>query len=109
MIEWSLLTVVILVAIYFFVKMIYYSSINLKEQRSNEMMKMTLTEAEVMIRKYQVQLQRSLGNVDILTDELNKMRAEVKSLKARNSKYRIENEKLVTQIKELEDRIAALL
>ncbi len=107
--QWSLLTIVSLIAIFLFVKMFYYQSITNKEQRSNELMKMTLQEAEVLIRKYQIQLQRSLGNIDILSDELNKLRAEVKSLKAKGSQHRFETEKLNTKIKELEGRIDALL
>ena len=107
--EWSLLTIVSLLAIFLFVKMFYFKSITHKEQRSNELMKMTLQEAEVLIRKYQIQLQRALGNVDILSDELNKLRDEVKMLKTRNSKHRLETDRLNNKIKELEGRIEALL
>jgi len=107
--EWSLLTVVSMLAIFLFVKMFYFKSITHKEQRSNELMKLTLQEAEVLIRKYQVQLQRALGNVDILSDELGKMRDEVKVLKSRNSKHRLETDRLNNKIKELESRIEALL
>ena len=107
--EWSMLTIVSLLAIFLFVKMFYFKSITHKEQRSNELMKMTLQEAEVLIRKYQIQLQRALGNVDILSDELNKLRDEVKMLKTRNSKHRLETDRLNNKIKELEGRIEALL
>ena len=107
--EWSLLTAVTLIAIFLSVKMFYFKSINVKEQRSNEMMKLTLKEAEILIRKYQIQLQRALGNVDILSDELNKLRNELKSLKQRNSKHRQETERLNAKIKALESRIDALL
>jgi peptidoglycan hydrolase CwlO-like protein len=107
--EWSLLTIVSLIAIFLFVKMFYFKSITHKEQRSNELMKMTLQEAEVLIRKYQIQLQRALGNIDILSDELNKVRDEVKLLKSRNSKHRLETDRLNNKIKELEGRIEALL
>ena len=72
-------------------------------------MKLTLKEAEILIRKYQIQLQRSLGNVDILTDELSKLRNELKVLKQRNSQHRVETDKLKTKIKDLEGRIDALL
>jgi len=89
--------------------MFYFKSITAKEQRSNEMMKLTLQEAEILIRKYQVQLQRALGNVDTLTDELNKLRNEIKMLKSRNSKHRMETDRLQTKIKDLESRIDALL
>lgn len=107
--EWSLLTAVTLIAIFLFVKMFYFKSITLKEQRSNELMKMTLQEAEILIRKYQIQLQRALGNVDVLSDELSKLRDELKVLKTRNSKHRFETDKLNNKIKELEGRIDALL
>jgi peptidoglycan hydrolase CwlO-like protein len=107
--EWSLLTVVTLLAIFLFVKMFYFKSITVKEQRSNEMMKLTLKEAEILIRKYQIQLQRALGNVDILSDELNKLRNELKTLKQRNSKHRLETDRLHSKIKALESRIDALL
>ena len=107
--EWSLLTIISLLAIFLFVKMFYFKSITVKEQRSNEMMKLTLKEAEILIRKYQIQLQRALGNVDILSDELNKLRNELKTLKQRNSKHRLETDRLNNKIKALEGRIDALL
>ena len=107
--EWSLLSIISIVSIYLFVKMFYFQSITIKEQRSNDLMKLTLREAEILIRKYQIQLQRSLGNVDILTEELSKLRNELKVLKQRNSKHRIETDRLNNKIKELEGRIDALL
>ena len=107
--EWSLLTILSLVSVYLFVKMFYFKSITNKEQRSNDLMKLTLKEAEILIRKYQIQLQRSLGNVDILSEELTKLRNELKVLKSRNSKHRQEVEKLNGKIKALEGRIDALL
>jgi len=107
--EWSLLTVSILVVILVLVKMFYFQNITLKEQRNNNAMKLTLKEAEVLIRKYQIQLQRSLGNIDILNEQMGKLRREIKSVKQRNNQYRIENEKLKNRIKDLESRIEALL
>jgi peptidoglycan hydrolase CwlO-like protein len=107
--QWSLLTVVTLLSIFLFVKMFYFKSITVKEQKSNDLMKLTLQEAEVLIRKYQIQLQRALGNVDILSDELTKLRNEIKTLKQRNAKYRLDTDRLNTKIKELENRLDALL
>ena len=107
--EWSLLTVLSILSIYLFVRMFYYKSITTKEQRSNDLMKLTLQEAEILIRKYQIQLQRALGNVDILSDELTKLRNELKILKQRNTKHRQESDRLNTKIKALEGRIDALL
>ncbi|MCF6339131.1 MAG: hypothetical protein L3J10_00025 [Sulfurimonas sp.] len=107
--EWSLLTVLSILSIYLFVRMFYYKSITTKEQRSNDLMKLTLQEAEILIRKYQIQLQRALGNVDILSDELTKLRNELKILKQRNTKHRQEVDRLNNKIKALEGRIDALL
>ena len=107
--EWSLLTILSVLSIFLSVKMYYYKSITNKEQRSNEMMKLTLQEAEILIRKYQIQLQRALGNVDILSEELTKLRNELKVLKVRNSKHRQETDRLNAKIKALESRIDALL
>jgi len=107
--EWSLLTIVSLLSVYLFVKMFYFKSITNKEQRSNDLMKLTLREAEILIRKYQLQLQRALGNIDILSEELTKLRNELKVLKQRNSKHRQETDRLNAKIKALERRIDALL
>ena len=107
--EWSLLTILSIVSIWLFVKMYYFKSITNKEQRSNNLMKLTLKEAEILIRKYQIQLQRALGNVDILSEELTKLRNELKVLKQRNSKHRKETDRLTGKIKALEGRIDALL
>jgi len=107
--EWSLLTIVSLLSVYLFVKMFYFKSITNKEQRSNDLMKLTLREAEILIRKYQLQLQRALGNIDILSEELTKLRNELKVLKQRNSKHRQETDRLNAKIKALESRIDALL
>ncbi len=107
--EWSLLSFVTLAAVFLFVKMFYFKNITHKEQKSNDLMKLTLKEAEILIRKYQIQLQRSLGNVDILTDELSKLRNELKVLKQRNSQHRVETDRLKSKIKDLESRIDALL
>ena len=107
--EWSLLTFLSIVTVYLFVKMYYFQSITQKEKRGNEQMKITLQEAEILIRKYQIQLQRALGNVDILSEELTKLRNELKTLKHRNSKHRQETDGLNNKIQALEDRIDALL
>ncbi len=107
--QWSLVTLSLFAVIFVVVKMFYFQNLTVKEQRNNEVMKLTLKEAEVLIRKYQIQLQRALGNIDILNEQMNKLRREIKALKQRNSQYRIENEKLRNRIKDLESRIEALL
>ncbi|WP_457596459.1 hypothetical protein [Hydrogenimonas sp.] len=107
--EWSLVTFSLLLVIFVVVKMFYFKNLTIKEQRNNDVMKLTLKEAEVLIRKYQIQLQRALGNIDILNEQMNKLRREIKAVKQRNSQYRIENEKLKSRIKDLESRIEALI
>lgn len=107
--EWSLLSALAILSVYLFVKMFYFKSITTKEQKSNDIMKLTIQEAEILIRKYQIQLQRALGNVDILNEELSKLRNELKILKQRNTKHRGEVERLNAKIKALESRIDALI
>lgn len=107
--DWLFLTVVGIIVGYLFFKMYYYKNIYEKEQQQASMVDTTLHEAEALIRKYQIQLQRSLGNIELLNDELNKIRTDLKNLKARNGQYRIENERLKSKIKTLEAKIEALL
>ena len=109
LLEWSLVTFSLFLVIFVVVKMFYFKSLTIKEQKNNDVMKLTLKEAEVLIRKYQIQLQRALGNIDILNEQMNKLRREIKTLKQRNSQYRIENEKLKSRIRDLESRIEALI
>ncbi|SFP63359.1 hypothetical protein [Hydrogenimonas thermophila] len=107
--DWSIITLISMLAIFLFVKMFYFKNLTIKEQKSNDVMKMTLKEAELLIRKYQIQLQRAIGNIDVLNEQMIKLRHEIKAVKQRNSQYRIENEKLRSRIKELESRIEALI
>lgn len=107
--DWILTTVLISLIIYLTVMVFYYKTLLRKEKLSNAVIKNTLGDAEVVIRKYQIQLQRSLGNIDILSDELNKIRGDTKSLRTRNSQYRVETDKLRQRIRELEGKIEALL
>lgn len=107
--EWALVTIVVVFVLFMFVRMFYYQSIAYKEEKNSAVMRLTLQEAEILIRKYQLQLQRALGNIDILSEELNTLRNEIKAIKQRNSQYRIENEKAKARIKDLEQKIEALL
>ena len=89
--------------------MLYTQSLLKKEKKNNKIIQTTLEDAEIMIRKYQIQLQRSLGDIDLLNNELNKVKNDIKALRIRNSQYRVENEKLNRKINELEGKIEALL
>ena len=107
--QWLFLTAFILFVLFMIVKTFFYKSIAQKEEKNSAVMKLTLQEAEILIRKHQLQLQRALGNIDILTDEITSLRNEVKALKQRNSQYRVESEKYKSKIKDLEQKIEALL
>ncbi|MBK1971190.1 hypothetical protein JG677_05810 [Campylobacter sp. TTU-622] len=107
--DWLILTLLICISIYLIVMLFYYKTLLHKEKHSKEFIKRNLDDTEIIIRKLQVQLQRSLGNIDILTEELNKIKADLTSLRTRNSQYRLENDKLRQRIKELEAKIEALL
>ncbi|EAI1323812.1 hypothetical protein CUX20_05320 [Campylobacter jejuni] len=107
--NWLVLTILIYATIYLIVMLFYYKTLLNKEKTSKDFIKNNLDDTEIVIRKLQIQLQRSLGNIDILTEELNKIKADLTSLRTRNSQYRLENDKLRQRIKELEAKIEALL
>ena len=107
--QWLFLTAFILFVLFMIVKTFFYKSVAQKEEKNSAVMKLTLQEAEILIRKHQLQLQRALGNIDILTDEITALSNEVKTLKQRNSQYRVETEKYKSKIKDLEQKIEALL
>jgi len=107
--NWFVLTSFLLITGTLLFKMYYYKNLYEKEAEYKKILKATLEEAEILIKKYQIQLQRSLGNLDILNEEMNKLKNDIKAVKARNSQYKIENEQLKRKIKELENKIEALL
>lgn len=107
--DWLVTTFLISLSIYLVVMVFYFRTLLNKEKAGSKTIKNTLGDAEIIIRKYQVQLQRALGNIDILSEELNKIKGDTKTLRTRNSQYRMENDKLRSRIKELEGKIEALL
>jgi len=107
--NWFFLTTFILSVGILTFKMYYYKNLYEKENEHKRILKSTLNEAEILIKKYQIQLQRSLGNLDVLNEEMNKLKNDIKAVKSRNSQYRIENDQLKRKIKELENKIEALL
>ncbi len=106
---WFVYTILVCIALYLMVMMFYYRSLYKREQKMTKITKDTLGDAEIVVRKYQVQLQRALGNIDILSEELTKVKNDIKSLRQRNAQTRIENDKLREKIKELQGKIEALL
>ena len=107
--SWISYTLFIFVIIYLLVKLNYTKSLYNKEIKINSKQKDAIKEEQLLIRKYKTQLQRSIGNIDILTDELNKVRNDIKSLRAKNSQSRLEKDQLTRRVSELQERIDALI
>ncbi len=107
--EWLIYTVLIFIIIYLLIMLNYNKALYKREMTANKIKKGNIDDLKLMIRKYRVQLQRAIGNIDILTEELNKVRNDIKTLRARNSQNKLENDQLTEKIKELEDRIEALI
>nr|WP_246831054.1 hypothetical protein [Nautilia sp. PV-1] len=89
--------------------MFYYKHLYEKSEERRKQLKSNLIDAEILIKKYQIQLQRSLGNLELLDDEVTKLKNDLKSVKSRNAQMRTENEQLKRKIRELENKIEALL
>ena len=107
--SWISYTLLIFVIIYLLVKLNYTKSLYGKEIKINSKQKDAIKEEQLLIRKYKTQLQRSIGNIDILTEELNKVRNDIKSLRAKNSQSRLEKDQLTKRVSELQERIDALI
>ncbi len=106
--EWTLLSVVSLTALFLFLQVLFYKNMLEKEQKGTSVMKTTLREAETLIRKYQVQLQRSLGNVDLMTSEMISIKADLKGVKQSHSSLKFEKKRLEEEMINLKNKIEAL-
>ena len=89
--------------------MFYYKHKLEKCEEKRKQLRASLIDAEILIKKYQIQLQRALGNLALLDEEVTKLKNDLKSLKSRNAQLRMENEQLKRKIRELENKIEALL
>ncbi len=107
--SWIFYTLFIFAIIFLIVKLNYMKSLYEKELKVSNKQKEAIKDAQLLIRKYRTQLQRSIGNIDILTEELNAVRNDIKSLRAKNSQTRLEKTQLMQKIRELEERIDALI
>jgi uncharacterized protein with PhoU and TrkA domain len=79
-----------------------------KEQQGTKVMKTTLREAETLIRKYQVQLQRSLGNVDLMASEMMSIKSDLKGVKQSHATLKFEKKRLEEEMINLKNKIDAL-
>lgn len=107
--DWIVTTLLASLSVYLIVMVFYFKTLLKKEKLSCVIVKETLSDAQVVIRKYQIQLQRSLGNIDILSDELHKIKNDLKSIRSKNSHYRMESDRLRERINVLEGKTEALL
>ncbi len=107
--SWIFYTLFVFAIIFLIVKLNYMKSLYEKELKVSNKQKEAIKDAQLLIRKYRTQLQRSIGNIDILTEELNSVRNDIKSLRAKNSQTRLEKTQLSQKVKELEERIDALI
>jgi len=106
--EWSMLTVMSITALFFFLQVLFYKNVVEKEQEGVTVMKTTLREAETLIRKYQVQLQRSLGNVDLMTAEMIAIKGDLKGIKQSHTNLKLERKRLEDEMRALQNKIDAL-
>ena len=72
-------------------------------------MQVTLEEAEILIKKYQIQLQKVLGSVDIINEELEDTRVDLKALRNRYSQAKQENDRNKIIMRKLEAKIESLM
>ncbi len=107
--DWFFYTLFVFVIIYLLIMLNYYKTLYKKELSINQIKKSNIDESKLIIRKYRLQLQRAIGNIDILTEELEKAKNNIKTLRARSSQQKLENDQLQQKIKELEERIEALI
>ena len=107
--SWVIYTILISVIIYLIVLLKYKESIYNKEKKVTKEQEKSIKDAKILISKYRIQLQRSIGNTDILTENLSAAKDELKLLRSKNSQQKIENDHLQRKIKMLDEKIEALV
>ena len=90
--QWLLISLNIIFVLYLMVLVFYYRNINSREQSKTNTMAYTIEEAELVIRKYQLQLHKALGNVNMLNDELDNAKTDLQLLKSRYATLRKEGD-----------------
>ncbi len=107
--HWLIYTILLSIIVYLLVLLKYKQSIYDKEKRVTKEQELSIKDAKILISKYRTQLQRSIGNTDILTENLNTAKNELKILRSKNSQQKIENDHLQRKIKILDEKIEALV
>lgn len=106
--KWLILSLNVIFVLYLMVLVFYYRNINSREQNKTNTMAYTLEEAELVIRKYQLQLHKAIGNVGMLNEELDNARTDLKLLKSRYASLKKEGDDNKVKIMKLESKIDAL-
>jgi peptidoglycan hydrolase CwlO-like protein len=107
--SWMLITFNIVAALYTAVIILYYRNVITQEKNKVKGLKLTLGEAEILIKKYQIQLQKVLGSVDNFYSELSDARNDLKTIKARYAHLKSEDTKNRKNIEKLESKINSLM
>jgi len=107
-VEWSLLTVLSIISVFLYLQVLFLKNVVEKDLSETKVMKTTLREAETLIRKYQVQLQRSLGNVDLMTSEMVTIKGDLNGVKRSHRTLKLEKKRLEGEVENLQNKIDAL-
>ena len=107
--NWLMVTLNVVMFSYFIILILYYRNLNFKERSRITSMQVTLEEAEILIKKYQIQLQKVLGSVDIINTELEDAKDDLRAIKNRYSQAKAENEHNKILVKKLEAKIDSLM
>ena len=97
--EWSLITILSILSLFLFLQVLFYKNLVEREEKGL---------AETLIRKYQVQLQRSLGNVDLMTSEMMSIKNDLKGVKQSHATLKFEKKRLEEELIALQNKIEAL-
>ncbi len=107
--SWLIYSVLIFIIIYLLIMMNFTKTLHKKERLVVAKKDRNIDDLKVMIKKYRVQLQRAIGDIDILTGELANARNDLKNMRAKNSQQRLEIDQLMTKVRDLEEKIEAFI
>jgi len=107
--QWFIYTLFVSVIIFLLVMVNYTKSLYKKEKLIVEQKEQNIEDLKILIKKYRLQLQRAISDIDVLTEELANARNDLKNLRAKNTQQRIEIDQLSAKVKELEEKIEALI
>ena len=107
--DWFIYTAFIFAIIYLLIMINYTKSLYKKEKLTVAKKDKDIDDLKILIKKYRVQLQRAIGDIDILTEELANARNDLKTMRAKNSQQRLEIDQLMAKVKDLEEKIEVLI